>query len=227
MANTQFTQFFYTKHAMPVLLDCNFVVDQTNGNGLGIRSLKGPGIAAVYMNSSSPAAANPNPAAGYVKIELADNYYRNYGGFMGAVTQLSGASILVAGAGVVSGTTYVITILGTTTTAGWQSLGVPIGIAPAVGLAFVATATTTAAGTGAVQVPNVNGSGIAYVEGVGDGQLSLSATGTNRANPYLIARFMAATSAGVTTPIATAPANNSVVSLKFYLSNSSLTVQGE
>jgi hypothetical protein len=40
---------------MPVLLDCNFIVDPTNGDGLGQRSLKGEGISQVYLNST-PAA---------------------------------------------------------------------------------------------------------------------------------------------------------------------------
>jgi hypothetical protein len=53
MANSRFTQFFWTKHMYPVLLDCNFVVDSTNGNGLGIRNLKGPGIANVFMHTTA------------------------------------------------------------------------------------------------------------------------------------------------------------------------------
>ena len=43
MANRNFANSrMYTGHVMPVLLDCNFVVDSTNGNGLGIRNLTGP-----------------------------------------------------------------------------------------------------------------------------------------------------------------------------------------
>lgn len=37
----------------PVTIDCNFVVDATNGNGLGIRSLKGSGVKNVFMNTSA------------------------------------------------------------------------------------------------------------------------------------------------------------------------------
>ena len=40
-------------HMKPVTLDCNFIVDSTNGNGLGIRSLKGGGINNVFMNTSA------------------------------------------------------------------------------------------------------------------------------------------------------------------------------
>lgn len=52
MANRRFYQFFNTLHHKPVLLDCSFIVDQTNANGLGVRSVKGPGISNVFMNTS-------------------------------------------------------------------------------------------------------------------------------------------------------------------------------
>lgn len=43
----------YCPHVRPVLVDCNFIVDSTNGNGLGIRSLKGQGVQSVFMNTSA------------------------------------------------------------------------------------------------------------------------------------------------------------------------------
>lgn len=43
----------YSFGSQPVLIDCNFVVDSTNGNGLGIRSLKGQGVKNVFMNTSA------------------------------------------------------------------------------------------------------------------------------------------------------------------------------
>ena len=43
----------YSFGAQPVLVDCNFIVDATNGNGLGIRSLKGQGVRNVYMATSA------------------------------------------------------------------------------------------------------------------------------------------------------------------------------
>lgn len=39
--------------SQPVLIDCSFIVDSTNGNGLGIRSLKGQGIRQVFMATSA------------------------------------------------------------------------------------------------------------------------------------------------------------------------------
>lgn len=219
----------WAPHAAPVLVDCNFVVDSTNVNGFGISSLKGPGIAAVYGHTSAtPASGNPNPAAGLFKIEFQDDYYKQYTLLSGSVvTKLSGSSILVASAGVTAGLTYVITVLGTTTTAGWQSLGLPVGITPAVGVSFIATATATATGTGAVQVPHANGSGAWYFEQIGTPGLTLSSTGIGAANPYVIVRAMSPTNSSTTTPIATNPADTSIVSLAFYMSNSSVQVAGE
>lgn len=53
MANRRFNQFFNTLHTKPVLIDCNFIVDSTNGNGFGARALKGAGVQYVYMNTSA------------------------------------------------------------------------------------------------------------------------------------------------------------------------------
>lgn len=44
---------FYSFLNRPVLVDCNFTVDATNGNGLGIRSLKGSGVRNAYMATSA------------------------------------------------------------------------------------------------------------------------------------------------------------------------------
>lgn len=228
MANRTFSNagHFYAPHTFPVLLDCNFTVDDSNANG--ISGLKGPGIQAVYMHTATtPSAGNPNPAAGYCIVQLQDAYYKDFIGFSGQVTPLSGSSILMASAGVTAGVTYVITVVGTTTQANWELAGVPAGVTAAVGLAFVATTTATRAGTGAVQVPHANGTGIDSVESVGVGALGLSPTGNQRGYPYLIFRFMGPTGAGDTTPIAVAPRALSVISFKLYLGNSSVVVQGE
>lgn len=49
---------FYCPHVKPVMIDCNFIVDSTNGNGFGVRSLKGQGVDRVYMNSSASFAGD-------------------------------------------------------------------------------------------------------------------------------------------------------------------------
>jgi hypothetical protein len=210
-------------HVSPVLLDCNFVVDSTNGNGLGIRSLKGPAVQAVYMNTSAtPSANNPNPAAGTIVVQLQDNYNRSLSGFNAIVSPVSGSPLLVASAGLTVGIAYIIVLLGTTTTAAWHALGVPAGVTPAVGVSFIAAA-TSALGTGAVEITAAAGSGICSIETVGDPNLSLSPD--PKANQGFGAQIILQCRdyAGAIA----APADGTVISLDFYLNNSSIQVAGE
>src|SRR5580704_6745185 len=53
MANRRYNQFTKSLHNELTLLDCNFIVDQSNGNGFGVRSLKGAGIRNVFMNTTA------------------------------------------------------------------------------------------------------------------------------------------------------------------------------
>jgi len=73
MANRNFASGgrIYSPFVSPVLVDCNFVVDSTNGNQLGIRSLKGPLVKSVQMQALSPA---PGPAPGSPNLASAATY---------------------------------------------------------------------------------------------------------------------------------------------------------
>jgi hypothetical protein len=212
-------------HVKPVLLDCNFVVDSTNGNGLGIRSLKGPAITAVYMHTSAtPDAKNPNPAAGTIVVQLDDKYNRSFSGFNAIVSPVSGTPIVVTAAGshLVYGSPYIIVSLGTTTTAEWHSLGVPAGVTPAVGVSFIQTNMTgLGTGSGAVETTATSGSGIASIETVGDPNLSCNPSPSANKGATFILQCRDYTGA------LAAPAPGSVISLSFYLSDSSIIVQGE
>lgn len=224
MANRRFVQFFQTLHKSPVLLDCNFIVDSTNGNGLGIRSLKGPGIANVFMKTSAtPAPGNPITANGSIMVQFQDNYNKYYGGFSGFIGPVSGTPILVT-TGVTAGTTYIIVSVGTTTPAQWQKLGLPVGIVPAVGAAFVAIASTTATGTGVIEVLTSTGSNIDHIEAVGDPNTTITSNGPavlgQGSGAYMLLRCMKANANQ-------APADGSVLGLSFYMGNSSILVQGE
>lgn len=300
MANRWFTQFFYTLHKKPTLLDCNFVVDAANGNGLGIRSLKGPGIARVFMNSTAAftgtshtsvlidgisggtasllpgmpvqgsgiaagttiasivssgsinlsaatsssttgsvtyqGVGSPNPAAGLIYVQFTDNYSRYYGGFSGFNSPIVNPTTAVT-SGLTLGAAYVITSLGTTTTAEWQIIGVPPGTVPAVGIGFIAIATGTGgAHTGKVGTPSA--SGVVSIEAIGDSNQMIVTTGAevlggrSASSPYLLFQCLAPTITGGTSAfeapmIPTAPAANSVVGLAFYLSNSYIQAAGE
>lgn len=84
----------YSFGSQPVLIDCSFIVDATNGNGLGIRSLKGQGVKSVHMHTSStPAPGSSNPAAGYAVIHLSNNYNRYLGGFNGFASPTTGSAL--------------------------------------------------------------------------------------------------------------------------------------
>lgn len=215
------------------MLDCNFIIDAANGNGLGQRSLKGPGIAQVFAHTTqTPAVFNGvtnRVAAGYYQLFLSDAYNRYYGGFSGFVTAVSGTPILVT-TGTTQGLAYVIVSVGSTTLDQWQKLGLPTGVTPAVGVAFIAKATTTATGTGVIEVPSANGSGVTGVEVVGDPNLTLApntASGAPACNPYIILRTVGPTASGDTTPIAKQPADGCVFGLSTYLSSSIITQGGE
>ncbi len=204
-------------HTMPVLIDCNFVVDATNPNG--ITSLKGPTVQAVYMHSTAATPSSPNPAAGTILVQLMDNYNR----------YLSGSSIIrspLSGSPLTSTTIHVanvITDLGTATAAQWQAKGLPAGVTPAVGVSFVATASGSIGGSAAVQIAAAAGSGVCSLEILGDPSLSSgpNPTANQGYGCYLILQCRDYAGA------IAAPADGSVISIEALLSNSSVMVQGE
>lgn len=220
MANRAWMNFghMYANATMPAQVSCNWVVDATNGNGLGIRSLKSNGyIKNVYMHTSAtPATGNPNPAAGYIMIRMTDNYARSLGGSLSLVSPVSGTPLTAT----VAGLAYTIVSLGTATLAQWQTAGVPKGFTPAVGLSFIATATATIGGSAAVEVPATAGSNIDGVETVGDPNASISNSNVNsNGGALLILRCLKQNAIQQ-------PANETVIALTFSLDNSSVNVDG-
>ena len=217
MANRYFSQFFYTLHKKPVLIDCSFKVAPADTGGKGVSGLIGPGIAAVYMNTSStPTTGNPNPAAGNILVQLQDNYAQYLGGFQRITAPTTGGAVTTPSAGVA----YTIGVLGTTTLAQWQASGLPVGIIPKVGAMFIGNGTL------------LGGSGSALAVGAGNcesielcGPPGPTLTSTAPLVPgvssgaYLIFQCMKNGS------LAT-PTTNSVIHLSMYFSNSYIQVQG-
>lgn len=214
MSNRRDIQFHYSPHNKATVLDCSFIVDSANGNGLGIRSLKPSGrIASVYMHTSStPAAGNPNPESGIIVVTLQDNYNRYLGGYSGFSGPLSGSTIT---SGLSVGNPYVIVSLGASTAAQWQTAGVPSTITPAVGVSFIAAATSIAGG-GAVQAPAAAGAGVDHIEVIGDPNLMNSTgalvTGAGTGMQLILAAYK--------NTVLTAPADGTVIGLNFYMNNS-------
>jgi hypothetical protein len=207
MSNRRFTQFFLTPHAKPVLLNVDIPIGATGAVGTLANNT---GITSVTRT-----------AAGTYKILFADNYNKCLGMDWDCWSPNSGSSILVT-TGTTSGVVYVITIVGTTTTAGWQTLGVPVGITPAVGVAFKAIATTTTTGTGAIQVQAAAGSTLVDVEVIGNPNTTINPTGVGAGAGYIIVQTLAATNSSTTTLVATDPANGTQLQLSFYFNDSSL-----
>lgn len=234
MANRNFANGgrIYIPHTTPVLIDCNFVVDSTNGNGLGIRSLKGPMVQNVFMNTSvtpglgntnpsSPGVpvTNPNPSAGTIIVQFQDNFMRSFSGFNSNVSPVSGTPLTATTAG----TPVTIVALGTATAAQWQARGLPKGITPAVGATFTPTTSGTIGGSAAVEVAAAAGTGIMSIETLGDPNATLNPSPTaNQGFGGMITLQVRNISGAIA-----APAPGSVISLVFELSNSSVTVAGE
>jgi hypothetical protein len=109
---------FYSFLNRPVLIDCNFIVDNSNGNGLGIRSLKGMGVRNAFMHTTASAGknrgyTNPNPLAGYALLQLDSNYNRYCGGFYGFSSPLSGSNVAINSTALTLHQPYVISSVGT------------------------------------------------------------------------------------------------------------------
>jgi hypothetical protein len=291
---------YYSNIIFPWCVNINFTVDSTNGNGLGIRSLKSNGfVQNVFMNTSasltgtvattanaitaisggtsslkvgmpvqgtgiptgtvitgitsSSAVAisqtptgnhssetityqgssggnlfNPNPLAGFALIQFKQNFNYYLGGFSGFVSPIVSPTTAVT-SGLTAGQAYVITVVGTTTLAEWQSIGLTQGLTPTVGQSFIATATGTGGShTGKVGLPGV--SSITSIEVVGDPNQSISNSSIAvNAGALVLVQFLSPTVSGSAfdTPyIPTAPANNSVVGMTFFFDGSSVTVDG-
>lgn len=216
----------YSMHVKPVLLDCNFEVDADDAAGFGITNLKGPCIQAVYMHSTAATPSSVNPAAGTIVVRLSDAYSRSFiSGVSAKISPNSGSDVKIDNSALTAGVAYVISILGNASAAKWHLIGVPAGVTPAVGVSFIALSNGGAGNvlTSRVQTAAAAGTGIASIESLGNMDLSLnplpSANQGYGAQIILQCRDYTGALAN--------PAEGSVICLAFYLSDSSITVQGE
>lgn len=218
MSNRRDIQFHYSPHNKATVLDCSFIVDHANGNGFGVRSLKNSGrIATVFMNTSAtPGKAtngqtNPNPAAGYILVTLQDNYNTYLGGYSGFVSPPSGSPIT---SGLTIGQAYTIASLGASTKAQFVTAGLAPQLTPTVNQSFIAAATSIAGGA---TVLATQYSGIDHIEVVGDAnQMNNTAQGSVQGFGVGMQLILACYKNGVLT----APTDNTVIGLNFYLNNS-------
>jgi hypothetical protein len=194
MANRRFEQFTFGLEHYPVQLYGSFAIGATGAVSL----VRGSGIASVTRL-----------AVGTYQIKLEDNYYRFLN--LQALFEMPVTGSDVAATAMVAGTTYEITALGTTN---FALYGVAAGVAPAVGVAFVATA--VGLGTGTVKA--VAASGIYGVQVIGNPQLmdQPSVKGA-----VILIRTM--NNAGA----ATDPVDGTVMNLQINVRNSGVKSKGE
>jgi hypothetical protein len=104
----------YSFLAQPVLIDCNFVVDSGQPNG--VRSLKGAGVQNVFMYSTAPSAQNPLTSGtyspGYALVQLRENYQRYCGGFSGFVSPTTGSPQAINSTALNVGQPYIVASVG-------------------------------------------------------------------------------------------------------------------
>ena len=221
----------YANVAKPIFCFANFTVDSANGNGLGIRSLKSNGfIRNVFMHTSATpgsndGALNPNPAVGYALVQFKNNFQYYLGGFSGNIIPTTSNTTSTT-SGLTVGAPYVITVLGTTTLAEWQTIGLPVGLTPTVGQSFIAIATGTGGShTGKVGLPGVPSNVVVSV--VGDPNQSLNNSNiASNGGGYVLVQFAAATNSSTTTLVAAAPSDSTVIGMTFIFDGSSVTVDG-
>lgn len=217
---------YYSNITQPVEIDLNFIVDSTNGNGMGVRSIKSNGyVENVFMHTSaSPGTGlggkvNPNPAAGYALIQFKNNFNVYLGGYSGVLPPLASTGVTST----TSGNPYVIVTLGTTTLTQWNAAGLPAGLIPTVGQSFIAIRTGALGGTGTMGIPGA--SNIISISVVGDPNLSISNSNlAANAGAYLLVQFVGPTSSGSTVPLAQSPTDGSVVALTFKFDRSSVSI---
>lgn len=207
---------------MPVLLDVSIPIGASGAVG----TIVGP-----YVSSVTKLAT------GMYKIQMADSYSGYYIGGAQFISPVTGSALLIdaSSAALSVGSAYQITVVGDATAAQWTALGVPTGVTPAVGVAFVALAT----GNGATSTARVKlmaaGSGIDKIEllanpntSIAPATATLGVLGTIVMIQTLQAQIGAATTQGTALQYAPAsPADGSTLKLSFLLSNSSVLIGGE
>lgn len=214
MANRNWlSQKLYQMEAYPVMVSCTFTVDSTAP--AGVTNLTGGTVQAVYMNSSAPSGGTPWPADGVIQVRLQDNYSKLLGLTASIQEPTDGTGVQV----VAVQEPYVITLLGNTTLAEWQAVGLPEGVVPAVGVCFIASTNGTIQGTGEVQpllpcdAPEIS------ILGNANANLQRLNSAVNGGAILTLA----SRAAGVRTKLV----DGTVVRLNMYLSNSSVQVQGQ
>lgn len=196
MASRSFNQFLFSLNPALTYIQGTVAIGASGAVG----TTTGSGISSVVRL-----------AAGIYKIILQDNYFRYLGSMMSMLSSSTGSTAVTA---ITPGVVYIIATLGNTTQAQWETAGVPAGTTAAVGVTFLAAATSTGTGT----VSTVVYSNIESTETIGNPQTTITST----TNPYVVIQTTAAS-----TGIAADPVSGSTLVIQLMLRNSSLKGKGE
>ncbi len=216
---------FNSNIAKPIKLDLAFTVDADDAAGLGVVSLKSNGyVQNVFMHTSQTPGVNngytnPNPATGVALVQLRNNFNSFLGSSMSA-TSTTQTDTKIDNSALTAGVVYVITTLGNATLAKWQSVGLPVGVTPAAGVAFVATAVGTGSNVLTSRVQVVALSGVGGIEWIGNPILTANSGIYANSGMYLVGQFLDFAGALV------APADESIINLSLYFDSSSVNVDG-
>lgn len=215
----------YSNVAMPKDVNLQFTVTPTNG--LGVTSIKSNGyVENVFMHTSTTPAignagiTNPNPANGYALVQFKNNF--NY--FLNADVRFqapSTGSVKIDNSALTAGNPYIIATVGDASLSMWQGVGVPVGLTPTVGLAFIATSVGAGSNTSSSRVSTPSSSGIVMSEVVGLPNSSIANSNiASYAGAWIMLQFSSATAS------VAAPAAGSVCCVKFSYDGSTVTIDG-
>jgi hypothetical protein len=212
----------YSMHVSPVMIDCNFVVDNTQPSG--ISSLKGPCVSQVLMHS---AAATPSMTLqdGTILVCLSDNYNGVFNVIQPSIVlAATGSDVKIDNSAMTAGVPYRISVVGNASLAKWQSIGLPAGVTPAIGVSFIASSNGGSGNalTSRVQAA-ITTSTVASIQLAADPNLTAAPSPSANLGygAYMILQCRDFAGALV------APANGTKIALQMYMSNSSIQVAGE
>lgn len=218
MANRNFASGgrMYSMHVSPVMVDMNFIVDDTQPSG--ISNLKGPLVDEVLMHSDH-ATPSMTLQDGTILVKLQDSYNGVFNVVDASIVlAASGSDVKIDNSAMTAGVPYRISVVGDATQAKWEAIGLPAGVEPAVGVSFIAASNGGSGNTLTSRVQAaITTSTVAAIQLAADP--NLSSASDNGAYAILQCRDFAGA--------LVAPANGTKISIQMYMSNSSIQVAGE
>lgn len=201
MARNRLYQFLYSKVAGLTYVNCAITI----GSSGAVTSFSGNLVSSVTL---------PTNAVGQYQINLNDMYNAVVDYHFALKGPLNATPTAITG--LTPGIAYSISTLGSATAAQWTTAGVPTGVTAAVGVVFVAAATSAGTSSAAKSIDSPVASSAIYCG-------SNSYTSGGLTCTQLLVQCMGPTDSTHPALIPTNPASGSVLSLGFALRSSSIT----